>query len=146
MRLFAKVDGTNNNYDRPMFLGDLFTLRFKNEFPVNLSRGASFQNFTQDNAIDSTIKSEFEDGTVLTRARFTRMRKTFNVGYNFLTAADKILLENLQTSVKIGANTFYWTNPSDSTEYEVRFTSPMKFQVEPQEFNYWNVNLNMAQA
>ena len=145
MRLFAKVDGTNNNYDRPMFLGDLFTLRFKNEFPT-LSIGASFQNFTQDSAIDSTIRSEFADGTVLTRARFTRTRKSFSYGYGFLTAADKVLLENLQTSIKIGANTFYWTNPSDAVEYEVMLTSPMKFQVEPREFNHWNVNLNMAQV
>ena len=81
MRLFAKVDNTNNNYDRPMFFGDIFTLRFKNEFPT-LSRGVSFQNFSQGSAIDPTIRSEFEDGTVLTRPRFTTLKKSFTVSYN----------------------------------------------------------------
>jgi hypothetical protein len=145
MRLFGKGDNVSDHNDRPTFQIEPFTLRFHNEFPI-LSRGASFQNFTQDSAVDSTIRSEFEDGTILTRARFTRMRKMFNVGYGFLTAADKILLENLQTAIKIGANTFFWTNPSDSTEYEVRLIAPMKFQVEPREFNFHNVRLNMAQV
>lgn len=145
MRLYGKVDNAIDKNDRPFFMGGIFTRRFHDEFPT-LSQGASFQNFTQDSAVDSTIRSEFADGTVLTRPRFTRMRKSFNVGYNFLTAADKVLLENLQASLKIGANTFYWTNPSDSTEYEVRLTSPMKFQVEPREFNFHNVRLNMAQV
>jgi len=145
MRLYGLVDAVIDKNDRPFFMGGIFTRRFHNEFPV-ISRGVSFQNFTQDSAVDSTIRSEFADGTVLTRARFTRMRNAFNIGYNFLTAADKILFENLQTSIKIGAMTFYWTNPSDDTEYEVRLTSPMKFQVEPREFNCWNVRLNMAQV
>jgi len=145
MRLYGAVDGNIDKLDRPFFMGGIFSRRFHNEFPV-ISRGASFQNFTQDSAIDSTIRSEFADGTVLTRARFTRMRKSINGGYNFLTAADKVFLENLQTSIKIGANTFYYTYPPDDTEYDVMLTSPMKFQVEPREFNYWNVNLNMAQV
>jgi len=145
MRLFGLVDGAINKYDRPFFMGGIFTRRFHNEFPI-LSRGASFQNFTQDSAIDPTIRSEFEDGTILTRARFTRMRKAINCGYIFLTAADKTYLENLQTSIKIGANTFYYVYPPDSTEYIVMLTSPMKFQIEPRDFNYWNVNLNMVEA
>ena len=145
MRLFGLVDGDIDKNDRPFFMGGIFTRRFHDEFPT-LSRGASFQNFTQDSAVDSTIRSEFADGTVLTRPRFTRMRKSFNVGYNFLTAADKVLLENLQTSIKIGANTFYWTNPSDDIEYDIRLTSPMKFQIEPREFNFWSVNLNAVEA
>jgi len=145
MRLYGLVDGSIDKNDRPLFTGEIFSRRFHNEFPV-LSRGVSFQNFTQDSAVDSTIRSEFADGTVLTRARFTRMRKSFNVGYSFITAADKVLSENLQTSIKIGAATFYYTYPPDDTEYEVRLTSPMKFQVEPREFNYWNVRLNIAQV
>lgn len=145
MRLFAKVDGVNDNDDRPMFFGDLFTLRFHNEFPT-LSRGASFQNFNQDSAVDPTIRSEFENGVVLSRARFTNLKKKFSVGYNILTAADKTLLNSLQTSIKIGAATFFWTNPEDSVEYEVRLTSPIKFSVEPRNFSYHNARLEMAEA
>ena len=144
MRLFGKGDNISDHNDRPTFLGDPFTLRFENEFPT-LSRGASFQNFSADSAVDSTIRSEFENGIVLSRARFTRLRKLFSVGYNFITSADKTKLEALQISVKIGAQTFFWTNPSNSTEYTVRLTSPMKFQIEPRNFDYWSVRLEMAE-
>jgi hypothetical protein len=144
MRLFAKVDGVNDNFDRPLFFGDLFTLRFKNEFPT-LSIGASFQNFGQDSATDPTLKSQFENGVVISRSRFTQLKKSFSVGYNLITKADKTLLENLQSSIKIGAATFFWTNPDDNTEYEVRLMSPMKFAVEPRNFSFWNVRLEMAQ-
>ncbi len=145
MRLFGKVDGNIDKNDRPLFMGGIFTRRFHDEFPT-LSRGASFQNFTQDSAVDSTIRSEFADGSVLTRARYTTTLKSFNFGYSFITAADKGLLEDLQTSLKIGAATFYYTYPSDDTELELRLTAPMKFQVEPRNFNYWNVRLNTAQV
>jgi hypothetical protein len=107
--------------------------------------GASFQNFSEDSAVDPTIRSEFENGVVLSRARFTTLKKKFSVGYNTITAADKLKLVNLQTSTKIGAATFYWTNPDDSVEYEVRLMSPIKFQIEPRNFSYWNARLEMAQ-
>jgi hypothetical protein len=74
------------------------------------------------------------------------MRRSNSFGYTLLTAADKVLLENLQTSIKIGAATFYWTNPSDDIEYELLLTSPMKFQVESRNFNYWNVRINATEA
>lgn len=145
MRLYGKVDNTIDKNDRPFFFGGIFSRRFHDEFPI-LSRGASFQNFTQDSPVDNTIRSEFADGSILTRARFTRMRKSNSFGYTLLTAADKVLLENLQTSIKIGAATFYWTNPSDDIEYELMLTSPMKFQVESRNFNYWNVRINATEA
>jgi len=144
MRLFGLVDGAVDKYDRPLFYGEIFTRRWHDEFP-SLSIGASFQNFSEDSAVDPTIRSEFENGVVLSRARFTQLKKSFSVGYDFLTAADKLALVNLQTSIKIGAKTFYWTNPDDSVEYEVRLTSPIKFQIEQRNFSYWSARLEMAQ-
>ena len=144
MRLFGKGDNLSNNLDRPTFQIEPFTLRFHNEFPT-LSRGVSFQNYTEDSAVDPTIRSEFENGVVLSRAKFTTLKKKFSIGYSLITAADKLKLINLQTSIKIGAATFYWTNPDDDVEYEVRLMSPMKFQIEPRNFDYWNARLEMAQ-
>jgi len=145
MRLFGKVDGSIDKNDRPLFFGGIFSRRFHHEFPT-LSRGASFQNFSEDSAVDPTIRSEFENGVVLSRARFTTLKKKNSVGYNTIAQEDKLLLNNLQTSIKIGATTFYWTNPDDSVEYEVRLLSPIKFQIEPRNFSYWNARLEMAQA
>jgi len=144
VRLYGKVDNTIDKNDRPLFMGGTFTRRYHDEFPT-LTMGADFQNFSEDSAVDPTIRSEFENGVVLSRARFTQLKKSFSVGYNTITQADKLLLNNLQTSLKIGAATFYWTNPDDSTEYEVRLLSPIKFQVQPRNFSYWNARLEMAQ-
>ena len=145
MRLYGKIDGLIDKNDRPLFMGGIFSRRFHNEFPV-LSIGVSFQNYTEDSAVDSTIRSEYESGTVLSRARFTQLKKKLSRGYNLITAADKLLLNNLQTSIKIGAATFFWTNPDDSVEYEVRLLSPIIFQIEPRNFDYWNARLEMAQV
>jgi len=145
VRLFGKGDNISDNNDRPTFQIEPFTLRFKNEFPT-LTQGASFQNFSESSAVDPSIRSEFEDGTVLSRARFTTLKKSFTIGYNFITSADKTKLTSMQTAIKIGANTFFWTNPSDDTEYEVYLMGPMQFQVEPRNFNYWSVMLNLAEV
>ena len=144
MRLYGKVDGSIDKNDRPLFMGGIFSRRFHNEFPT-LSIGASFQNFNQGLAVDPTLRSEFENGVVISRARFTTQRKSFPVGYNLITKADKVLLENLQDSVNVGAATFFWTNPDDNIEYEVRLMRPMQFAVEPRNFSFWNLRLEMAQ-
>ena len=144
MRLYGKVDSAIDNNDRPLFMGGIFSRRFHDEFPT-LSIGQSFNNATQDSAVDPTIRSEFENGVVLSRARFTTLKKKFSRTYILLNAADVILLENLQTSIKIGAATFFWTNPDDSIEYEVRLMRSISFSTEPRNFSYHNARLEMAQ-
>ena len=114
-------------------------------FPT-LSRGVSFQNFREGIAYDPTIKSEMENGLVLTRTRFTALDNEFFIGYNFLTAADKILLKTMQTAVHVGAGTIDWTNPDDAVVYEVRLVLPIKFQIESTDHTKWSARIEFVET
>jgi len=114
-------------------------------FPT-LSRGTSFERFNEEVAYDPTIRSEMENGLVLTRPRFTALDDKFSIGYRYLIAADKVLLKTMQTSVRVGAGTIDWTNPDDDVVYEVRLAVPLKFQMESQDFNKWSVRIEFVET
>jgi len=101
-------------------------------FPT-LSRGINLD--VREVSANPTIRSEMENGSVITRARFTRLRKTWNFSIGFLTAADKVLLDAMQNTTHIGAGTISWTHPKTSVVYEVRLLSPITFQVESDNSN-----------
>jgi hypothetical protein len=115
------------------------------DFPT-LSRSANHNNFNETLAYDPSIKSQFEDGAVLSRARFTTTKKKWNVQYNYLTDTDKSLLETLQETVMVGADTFNWTNPEDSSTYPVRLAEPIQFKMEPRELDLWEARLTLVEA
>ena len=69
-----------------------------------------------------TLKSPTEDGYVITRAAWTRAKKTFLVKYNALPIADyNTLVDFFENDAKGGAEVFNWTHPVSSVTYEVRF-------------------------
>lgn len=92
---------------------------------------------------DNTIRSPFEAGYEQTRPRYTRMRKTFILKYEFLTNSDKTTLENFYYQMKGGAGSFNWTHPLTNETYQVRFAEPPKF--ENSLLNYWSVELKLRQ-
>ena len=114
-------------------------------FPT-LSVGVSFENFSQEVAYDPTIKNEMENGLVLTRTRFTCLDDKFSFGYHNLTAADKILLETMQSTVHVGAGTIDWTKPDDSVVYEVRLNSPIKFIRVPNNTGFWTARIEFVET
>lgn len=75
-------------------------------------------------AFDPSLRSQAEDGQVISRRRFTGDKKQFLVKYTSLPAADKALLETMQDAVGIGADTIEWTNedPNDGNTYTVRLS------------------------
>lgn len=95
------------------------------DYPT-LSRNPSYP--LTDDAEDPAIKSDFEAGYTQTRARFTRTRRVFEVGYKAMTNADKLLLEAFADTVKGGVDSFAWTHPITSVSYTVRFDKRPKFQ------------------
>lgn len=144
MRLFSKGGGAHYKYNRVFFFGDIFSLRFHNEFPT-LSRAASFENFGEVVAKDPAILTEYDDGAVSTRAGFTNLKDKFNKIIRYITAADKVLLKNLQNSIKVRVMPFFWTDPVDDVEYDVRLDAPIKFQVEPRNPNLWSAQMKMTE-
>ena len=143
MRLYGKVDGSCDRYDRPHFWGSVFDRPFYHVYPT-LSRSPNF--IIEEMAFDPTITTRYESGAIKSRPRFTTTKKKFEVPYNLLTAADKALLLTLQSSVLVGSDKFKWTNPDDDEEYWVRLERPMKFEMERREFNLWAVKLALIEA
>lgn len=71
---------------------------------------------------DNSIATEYEDGSVQSRVKFTRSRKIFKLQYDVLPETDYNILHNFIVNVaKFKANIFTWHNPFDGNNYEVRF-------------------------
>ena len=72
--------------------------------------------------------SKFEDGTVQSRPKFTRSRRTFKVKWNSLPNNEYLILEKfIRETVKYSAETFLWVNPAtyntpEEERIEVRIT------------------------
>jgi hypothetical protein len=65
------------------------------------------------------IRTEFESGTVQSRPRWTRARRTFTLRWGAMTEAHYALLE--AAFVADQGTTFSWTNPASSVTYTVRY-------------------------
>lgn len=117
------------------------------DFPT-LSVKPSVGPWKESKLPNSTIRSPFEAGYVQTRPRFTRIPKTWSIGYqggNALPLADKILLEQHEDSVKGGAGIFSWLNVTDGQVYRVRYKDPIQFA--PLYNNqFWTVSFVLEQV
>lgn len=78
---------------------------------------------------DNVIRSNVEGGYEQTRPRFTRLRRTWTLKYEFLTQTDKDTLDTFLTTVKGGSDAFSWTHPTTSQTHNVRFTKPPTFSL-----------------
>jgi len=115
------------------------------DFPT-LSRGIDLNSFTEEPAVDPTLRSESENGKVISRARFTRIPLKWGFGYRYLLAADKTLLDALQTTVNVGAASFNWTHPITSTIYEVRLLAPITYTVEATKHSEYSAMLEIGEV
>ena len=110
------------------------------KYPVSIEKSRSF---------DPSIRSNPEDGKVISRRRTTAIKNKFEIEYDNLTAADKMLLESLEDTVGIGADTILWTNtdPNDSTVYTVRLSPEgIVFNIKPENYNKWTAKLTFIEA
>ena len=145
MRLFGKVDGNIDRFDRPHFWLSPFDRQFFHVFPT-LSASPNLNGNTEGIAFDPTIRSEMESGDVKTRPRFTTTKRIWERQYRYMTDADKALLITLQSSVMVGADTFQWINTVDSTTHFVRFAKPIRFKSEPRQPELWEIRFTVIEA
>jgi len=112
-------------------------------FPtLSISADINFQEVVSN---DPAIRSEMENSLVITRARFTSLKKRWSVIYRFLTDSDKLEMTNMQSNVKVGSGTIDWTNPVDSVTYEVRLTGPIQFYIAERP-DKWNCSLEFMEV
>ncbi|WP_028449704.1 hypothetical protein [Chitinibacter tainanensis] len=89
---------------------------------------------------DNTIRHEMEGGYELTRARTTRRgRRTFSIGWTFLSQQQKTLIESFYYSVRGGSGIFQFTVPTTGEVINVRFQGKISFQyIGAGGVHYWN--------
>jgi hypothetical protein len=99
-------------------------------FPT-LSRGPEASDWSEETSSENMmISSEYEDGSVHTRARFTSIPKKWpEISYILLSQTDKDLLTAFEIDVNFCSDSFIWINPQDSQRYTVRFITPIKYKV-----------------
>jgi len=114
-------------------------------FPT-LSVYPNDDSFVETLAFDPSLRSQAEDGTVISRAKFTGVKKKFIVSYTYLPVADKVLLEALQLAVLVGADTIVWTHPITDVVYTVRLAEPIEFSIKPQQATIWQAVFTLIEA
>jgi len=114
-------------------------------YPTLTEGGVTIRpNYPIDEGREPTsIKSKFEAGYVLTRARFTRQRLNFKLSYSLLSNANKALLEAHMIDV-LDITTFSWTHPVTSVVYTVRYETIPQFQYI--QYQRWNVSFILVQV
>jgi phage-related protein len=93
---------------------------------------------------DPVIRTEFESGIVQTRARYTRMRGTWVLGWANMRGAHYRTLLNFFKQMKGGALSFNWTHPKNSTTFEVRFKGVLS--AKHTVMDCYNVTLTLEQV
>lgn len=102
-------------------------------------------NWGEKKAFDPTIRSKAEGGYVQTRSRFTRLPKKWEIKYKSISTADKDLIEAHEDTQRVGADKFNWTNPLNSTVYEVRYLEPIDYKIAGAQ-GYWDVEFILEQV
>lgn len=113
-------------------------------FPT-LSQNPDISGWEEQVAFNPTIRSETDGGYVLTRARFTRLPRRWNLVYRVLPVADVNTLKTFEGTVKVGSDSFLWTNPQNSTQYTVRLLEPIRYSMHGSK-NYWDVEMVLEEV
>lgn len=99
---------------------------------------------------NNSLASKFEDGTVQSRPKFTRSRRTFTVRWYGLPNNEYVILDNfIRNIVKYSAETFMWVNPTSYSlpeleTLEVRINNVG--QAEMDVLDRWNVELTLQEV
>lgn len=95
---------------------------------------------------DPTLKDPKEGGYVTTRAKFTRIPKTFKYSYPYYSAADKATLFTFErVTCFMGTNSFTWYNFIDGNYYTVRFDKPVDYKPKKSTV-YWDITISLAEV
>lgn len=90
------------------------------------------------------IRSEMENGIVLTRPRYTRMRRTWILTWANLIGSDYRTLRNFYVAKKGGSLSFTWPNPIETEYFTVRFNGEITGKYTASDC--WNVTLKIEEV
>lgn len=113
-------------------------------FPT-LSQNPSVEGWDEGVAKDPTISTDFENGFRQTYPAFSRIPDKWKISYKALPAADKNTLRTFEKTVKVGSESFSWTNPVDNVTYAVRFLKPLAYSMHSLS-TLWNIEFELEQV
>lgn len=94
---------------------------------------------------NNSIVSQFEDGSMQSRLKFTRSRTKYYPTWNNLPTEEYNTLKDfIQNQVHYSALTFLWTHPETGTEIEVRITNATDLQLHT--VDYWSGSLELTEV
>ena len=98
-------------------------------------------------AQDPTIRSQYDGGYVQTRARFTNIKRRWNVHYTMMSQTNKNTIRTFEAARKVGAESFSWTNPENGNSYTVRFLEPVVYRpINNMGYLYWDITFILEQV
>ena len=109
-------------------------------FPT-LSQGVISSSFKETKAYDPSIRSQAEDSTIISRARFTANKYKWEFSYANLTDVDRGLLDTLQDDTMVGAELITWTHPKTDVVYTVRLGEPIRLEIMDVDIPLWRAHL-----
>ena len=110
------------------------------DYPTNIQLPSRCEEVTEDPA----IRSGFETGIVHTRPRFTRVRRTWKISWEYIKGADYRVLRTFYDQIRGGALSFNWTHPIENKVFEVRFKG--EIQSDTQHYDYCSVDATLEEV
>jgi len=115
-------------------------------FPTfDLSRAPdALKGWQEGRPVDPTIRSEFANGDIASRARFTgTLPKLLTYTYSFLTYAEKEIIAGFEDHVKVGGSKFDWRNPITNEDWEMRLMAPIDKGMESGSIDLYYAKISM---
>ena len=100
--------------------------------------------YITETTIDPTISSEMEDGIVVTRPRYTRIRRRWELSWQNMVGADYQTLRAFYVQQRGGSMSFTWTHPTENATYTVRFVGDLQGKASP--MNIYNISLVLEEV
>ena len=98
----------------------------------------------EESVKQNTIKTEFEDGIIQTRPRYTRLRHSWLLTWNAIKYTEYKKLKAFYTAQKGEALSFTWLYPYENTNYNVRFSG--EFKGKNIEWDIWQLSLTLEEV
>ena len=98
-------------------------------------------------ALNPTVRTEVEAGYVVSRNRFTRAPRRWNLRYDMVKTANRDTIIAFVTTRGIGGESFQWTEPVAAASVTVRFLEPPVYvPAENTNNTRWTINLILEEV
>jgi len=113
-------------------------------YPIaDLSSNSHQEDWQQQVAFDPTLMTPFASGDVATRPAFTALLYNITFQQRWLTAADKVLIEQHEAHVVLGSTEFTLRDTRTDADWAVRYRGSITFTQEPADRRLWQAHISV---